>query len=255
MSGLLAGKRLLVTGVITDQSIAFSVAKVAQEEGAQVVLTGFGRLSLVERIAKRLPKEAPVIELDVTNTEHLAALEGKVREHVDGLDGVVHAIGFAPQSCLGGGFLDAPWDDVAIALHVSTYSYKSLAMACLPMMGRGSGVVGLTFDATLAWPVYDWMGVAKAGLESANRYLALHLGERGIRANLVSAGPLRTMAAKSIPGFDQFEDAWTQRAPLGWSLTDQEPAARACLALLSDWFPATTGEIVHVDGGYHAVGA
>ncbi len=255
MSGLLAGKRLLVTGVITDQSIAFSVAKVAQEEGAQVVLTGFGRLSLVERIAKRLPKEAPVIELDVTNTEHLAALEGKVREHVDGLDGVVHAIGFAPQSCLGGGFLDAPWEDVATALHVSTYSYKSLAMACLPMMGRGSGVVGLTFDATLAWPVYDWMGVAKAGLESANRYLALHLGDRGIRANLVSAGPLRTMAARSIPGFDQFEDAWTQRAPLGWSLTDQEPAARACLALLSDWFPATTGEIVHVDGGYHAVGA
>ncbi len=253
MSGLLAGKRLLVTGVITDQSIAFSVAKVAQEEGAQVVLTGFGRLSLVERIAKRLPKEAPVIELDVTNTEHLAALEGKVREHVDGLDGVVHAIGFAPQSCLGGGFLDAPWEDVATALHVSTYSYKSLAMACLPMMGRGSGVVGLTFDATLAWPVYDWMGVAKAGLESANRYLALHLGDRGIRANLVSAGPLRTMAARSIPGFDQFEDAWTQRA--GWSLTDQEPAARACLALLSDWFPATTGEIVHVDGGYHAVGA
>ncbi len=255
MSGLLAGKRLLVTGVITDQSIAFSVAKVAQEEGAQVVLTGFGRLSLVERIAKRLPKEAPVIELDVTNTEHLAALEGKVREHVDGLDGVVHAIGFAPQSCLGGGFLDAPWEDVATALHVSTYSYKSLAMACLPMMGRGSGVVGLTFDATLAWPVYDWMGVAKAGLESANRYLALHLGDRGIRANLVSAGPLRTMAARSIPGFDQFEDAWTQRAPLGWSLTDQEPAARACLALLSDWFPATTGEIVHVDGGYHAMGA
>jgi enoyl-[acyl-carrier protein] reductase I len=255
MSGLLAGKRLLVTGVITDQSIAFSVARIAQEEGAEVVLTGFGRLSLVERIAKRLPKEAPVIELDVTSTEHLAALEGRVREHVDGLDGVVHAIAFAPQSCLGGGFLDAPWADVATALHVSTYSYKSLAMACLPMMGRGGGFVGLTFDATQAWPVYDWMGVAKAGLESANRYLAMHLGQRGIRANLVSAGPLRTMAAKSIPGFDQFEEAWTQRAPLGWNLSDQDPAARACLALLSDWFPATTGEIVHVDGGFHAIGA
>jgi enoyl-[acyl-carrier protein] reductase I len=255
MSGLLAGKRLLVTGVITDQSIAFSIARIAQEQGAQVVLTGFGRMSLVERIAKRLPNQAPVIELDVTNTEHLEGLVDRVREHVDGLDGVVHSIGYAPQSCLGGGFLDAPWEDVATALHVSTYSYKSLAMACLPLMSPGGAVVGLTFDATQAWPVYDWMGVAKAGLESANRYLAMHLGPKGIRANLVSAGPLRTMAAKSIPGFDQFEEAWTTRAPIGWSLTDQDPAARACLALLSDWFPATTGEIVHVDGGYHAIGA
>ncbi|MEO3743176.1 enoyl-ACP reductase FabI [Plantactinospora sp. B5E13] len=255
MSGLLAGKRLLVTGIITDQSIGFSVAKLAQEAGATVVLTGFGRMSLVERIARRLPEPAPVIELDVTNTEHLDTLADRVREHVDGLDGVVHSIGFAPQSCLGGGFLDAPWEDVATAIHVSTYSYKSLAMAALPLMPPGGAVVGLTFDATKAWPVYDWMGVAKAGLESASRYLALHLGAKGIRSNLVSAGPLRTMAAKSIPGFEQFENAWTERAPLGWSLTDQEPAARACLALLSDWFPATTGEIVHVDGGYHALGA
>ncbi|HEX5597550.1 MAG TPA: enoyl-ACP reductase FabI [Micromonosporaceae bacterium] len=255
MSGLLAGKRLLITGVITDQSIAFSAAKLAQENGATVVLTGFGRLSLVERIAKRLPAPAPVIELDVTNAEQLAGLADRVREHVDGLDGVVHSIGFAPPSCLGGGFLDAPWEDVATAVHVSTYSYKSLAMAALPLMGPGGSIVGLTFDATRAWPVYDWMGVAKAGLESASRYLALHLGPKGIRSNLVSAGPLRTMAARSIPGFEQFEDVWTRRAPLGWSLTDQEPAARACLALLSDWFPATTGEIIHVDGGYHALGA
>jgi len=255
VSGLLAGKRLLITGIITDASIAFSVAKLAQENGATVVLTGFGRLSLVERIAKRLPGPAPVIELDVTDPAHLAGLEAKVREHVDGLDGVVHSIGFAPPSCLGGGFLDAPWDDVATALHVSTFSYKSLALACLPLLGRGASVVGLTFDATKAWPVYDWMGVAKAGLESASRYLALHLGERGIRSNLVSAGPLRTMAARSIPGFEQFEEAWAQRAPLGWDLTDQEPAARAVCALLSDWFPATTGEMVHVDGGYHALGA
>ncbi|MBB2941443.1 enoyl-ACP reductase FabI [Actinoplanes sp. CA-015351] len=255
MSGLLAGKRLLITGVITDASIAFSAAKVAQENGATVVLTGFGRLSLVERIAKRLPEPAPVIELDVTNQEHLDGLADKVREHVDGLDGVLHSIGFAPQSCLGGGFLDAPWDDVATALHISTFSYKSLAMAALPLMGRGGSVVGLTFDATKAWPVYDWMGVAKAGLESANRYLALHLGKQGIRSNLVSAGPLRTMAAKSIPGFSQFEEAWAERSPLGWDLSDPEPTARAICALLSDFFPATTGEVVHVDGGYHALGA
>lgn len=255
MSGLLAGKRLLVTGVITDASIAFSVARLAQENGAQVVLTGYGRLSLVERIAKRLPEPVPVIELDVTNRDHLAGLADRVREHVDGLDGVVHSIGFAPQSCLGGGFLDAPWEDVATAVQVSTYSYQALATAALPLMSPGGSVVGLTFDATRAWPVYDWMGVAKAGLESASRYLALHLGPKGIRSNLVAAGPLRTVAAKSIPGFEQFEDAWSERAPLGWNLTDSEPAARACLALLSDWFPATTGEIVHVDGGYHAVGA
>jgi meromycolic acid enoyl-[acyl-carrier-protein] reductase len=255
LSELLAGKRLLVTGVITDASIAFSVARLAQENGATVVLTGFGRLSLVERIAKRLPSPPPVIELDVTDQEHLDALPGKVREHVDGLDGVVHSIAFGPQSVLGGEFLNAAWPDVATALQVSTYSYKALATACLPLMGAGGSIVGLTFDATKAWPVYDWMGVAKAGLESASRYLALHLGKHGIRSNLVSAGPLRTMAAKSIPGFEQFEDAWSERAPLGWNLTDAEPTARAICALLSDWFPATTGEVVHVDGGYHALGA
>jgi enoyl-[acyl-carrier protein] reductase I len=255
VSGLLTGKRLLVTGVITDQSIAFSVAKLAQENGATVVLTGYGRLSLVERIAKRLPAPAPVIELDVTNAEHLAGLADRVREHVDGLDGVVHSIGFAPASALGGGFLDTPWEDVATAVHVSTYSYKSLAMATMPLMGRGGAFVGLTFDASHAWPVYDWMGVAKAGLESTSRYLARYLGPNGIRSNLVAAGPLRTIAAKSIPGFEAFEEEWVKRSPLPWDLTDQEPAARACLALLSDWFPATTGEIVHVDGGFHAVGA
>jgi enoyl-[acyl-carrier protein] reductase I len=254
MGGLVEGKRLLVTGVITDQSIAFSVARLAQEQGATVVLTGFGRLTLVERIARRLPDPPPIIELDVTNAEHLEGLADKIREHVDGIDGVVHSIGFAPASCLGGGFLDAPWDDVATALHVSTYSYKSLATACLPLMSPGGAVVGLTFDATKAWPVYDWMGVAKAGLESCNRYLAKYLGTKGIRTNLVAAGPLRTMAARSIPGFDRFEDAWVEKAPLGWNLTDQEPAARACLALMSEWFPATTGEIVHVDGGFHALG-
>ncbi|HET8680578.1 MAG TPA: enoyl-ACP reductase FabI [Micromonosporaceae bacterium] len=255
MSGMLAGKRLLIAGILTEQSIAFSAARIAQEEGAELVLTGFGRMSLVERIAKRLPKPVEqVIELDVTRPEHLAGLADKVREQVDGLDGVLHSIAFAPADCLGGNFLNAEWPDVATALHVSTYSFKSLIMACLPLMSRGGGYVGLTFDATRAWPVYDWMGVAKAGLESACRYLARDLGPEGIRVNLVAAGPLRTMAAKSIPGFPGFEEAWTKRAPLGWDLTDTEPAGRAVCALLSDWFPATTGEIVHVDGGFHALG-
>lgn len=253
--GLLDGKRVLITGVLTDSSIAFHVAKIAQEQGATVVLTGFGRLSLVERIARRLPDPPPVLELDVTDAGQLASLADRVTEHVDRLDGVVHAIANAPAGALGGNFLDTPWNEVSAALHVSTYSLKALAMATLPLMKeRGGAIVGMDFDAALAWPAYDWMGVAKAGLESCARYLARYLGQYKIRVNLMAAGPLRTMAAKSIPGFEQFESMWDGRAPLGWDLTNHEPAARACVALLSDWFPATTGEIVHVDGGVHAVG-
>ncbi|PZG38083.1 enoyl-[acyl-carrier-protein] reductase FabI [Spongiactinospora gelatinilytica] len=252
--GILQGKRILVTGVLTDSSIGFAVAKVAQEQGASVVLTGFGRLSLVERIAKRLPEPPPVLELDVQDTGHLDSLADRVGEHLDGLDGIVHSIGFAPQSAMGGNFLNTSWEDVATAVHISTYSFKSLAVACLPLMKEGGSIVGLDFDASRAWPVYDWMGVAKAGLESCARYLARDLGPQGIRVNLVAAGPLRTMAAKSIPGVAVFEESWPSRAPLGWDLADTTPTARACVALLSDWFPATTGEIVHVDGGVHAVG-
>jgi len=252
--GILDGKRILVTGVLTDASIAFHVARVAQQEGATVVLTGFGRLSLVQRIARRLPSPPPVLELDVTDAGQLASLAGRVGEHVDGLDGVVHGIGNAPQSALGGNFLQTPWDDVASALHVSTYSFAALAMAALPLMGAGGAIVGMDFDASRAWPAYDWMGVAKAALESCARYLARDLGPRGIRVNLMSAGPLKTMAASSIPGFEAFEGMWNERAPLGWDLANPEPAARGCVALLSDWFPATTGEIVHVDGGAHAIG-
>jgi len=188
LPGLLEGKRLLITGVITDASLAFHAAKIAQQEGAKVVLTGFGRLSLVERIAKRLPEPAPVLELDVTNQEHLDSLADRVREHVDGLDGVLHSIGFAPQSCLGAPFLDAPADDVKVAVDVSAFSFKSLAVATLPLLGRGASIVGMDFDARVAWPVYNWMGVAKAALESVNRYLAKELGPQGIRVNLVSAG-------------------------------------------------------------------
>lgn len=254
--GILEGKRILVTGVLTDQSIAFHFARLAQQEGAQVVLTSFGRaLSLTRRTASRLPIEAPVIELDVTSDADLAALDGRVREHVQGLDGVLHSIGFAPESALGGRFLSTPWADVSTALEVSAYSLKSLTMACRPLLARGSSVVGLDFDATVAWPTYDWMGVAKAALESTARYLARDLGPEGIRVNLVAAGPIRTMAAKSIPGFEDFETVWQQRAPLGWDLDDPGPAARACVALMSDWFPATTGEILHVDGGVHSQGA
>ena len=252
--GILDGKRILVTGVLTDASIAFHVARIAQQEGATVVLTGFGRLSLVERIARRLPDPPPVLELDVTDTGQLGSLAERLSEHVDGLDGVVHSIGNAPQSALGGNFLQTPWEDVAAALHVSAYSLKALAMAALPLMGGGGAIVGMDFDASRAWPAYDWMGVAKAALESCARYLARDLGPRGIRVNLVAAGPLRTMAARSIPGFGGFEAMWGERAPLGWDLANPEPAARGCVALLSDWFPATTGEIVHVDGGAHAIG-
>jgi enoyl-[acyl-carrier protein] reductase I len=253
--GILDGKRILVTGVLTEASIAFQVAKIAQEQGATVILTGFGRLTLVERIAKRLPDPPPVLELDVTDTGQLGSLAERVSEHMDGLDGVVHSIGNAPQNALGGNFLNTTWEDVAAAVQVSTYSLKALTVAALPLMKGGGSVVGFDFDASKAWPGYDWMGVAKAGLESCARYLARDLGQQQVRVNLVAAGPLRTMAAKSIPGFDRFEDVWGSRAPLGWDITDPEPVARACVALLSDWFPATTGEIVHVDGGVHAMGA
>ncbi|HEX7354890.1 MAG TPA: enoyl-ACP reductase FabI [Mycobacteriales bacterium] len=253
---LLEGKRLVVTGVLTEASIAFAVARLAQEEGAQVVLTSMPRtVRLTQRISKRLPVEAPVLPLDVSSEDDLAALQGLVRQEIGAVDGVLHAIGFAPATALGGNFMTAPWPDVATAMHVSTYSLVSLTRALRPLLSPGASVVGLDFDATVAWPAYDWMGVAKAGLESSARYLARELGPDGIRVNLVAAGPLRTTAARAIDGFDGFEQVWSQKAPLGWDVRDTEPAARACVALLSPWFPATTGEIVHVDGGVHAVGA
>jgi enoyl-[acyl-carrier protein] reductase I len=250
---LLDGKRLLVTGVLNDSSIAFGVARRAQEEGADVVLTSFGRaMSLTQRAAKRLPTPPEIVELDVTDPSHLEGLAAEVGGE---LDGVLHAIAFAPESCLGGGFLDAPWDDVAVALQISAYSLKGLAVAALPLMDEGGSIVGLDFDNTQAWPVYDWMGVAKSAFESTARYLARELGPKGIRVNLVCAGPLRTIAARSIPGFAAFEEVWAQRAPLGWDIKDTEPVAKACVALFSDLFPATTGEMLHVDGGFHAIGA
>ncbi|MFG3016400.1 enoyl-ACP reductase FabI [Streptomyces cinerochromogenes] len=257
--GILDGKNILVTGVLTQNSIAFHVARIAQEEGARILLTAYPRRTLTERIAKRLPSgpdaSLPVLELDVTNAEQLRTLPDRISAHVSHLDGVVHAIGAAPQTVLGGNFLGASWEDVAAAVHASTYSLKSLTAACLPLMKGGGSVVGLDFDASQAWPLYDWMGVAKAGLESCARYLARYVGPHGVRVNLVAAGPLDTPAAQGIPGFHDVADVWTDRAPLGWDIDDPAPAAKACVALLSDWFPATTGEIVHVDGGVNVIGA
>ncbi len=254
--GLLDGKKIVVTGVLTDASLSFGVARIAIEEGADIVLTGAGRgLRLTERTARKLGAGIDVHELDVTVPAHGAQVCDALAEKWGRVDGVLHAIGFAPESCLGDDFMAAQWDDVAIAMHVSAYSLKALADAFVPLMSDGGSFVGLDFDNRQAWPAYNWMGVAKSALQSVSRYLAKELGPRGIRSNLVAAGPVRTMAAKSIPGFSLFEDTWDGRAPLGWDVNDSEPVARACVALLSDWFPATTGEIVHVDGGYHAVGA
>jgi enoyl-[acyl-carrier protein] reductase I len=254
--GLLDGKRILVTGVLTDDSLAFGVAALAQQEGAEIVLTGAGRgMRLTQRTARKLPAPPDVLELDVTSTEQAAAVRDELASRWERVDGALHAIGFAPESCLGGGFLDAPWDDVAVALHVSAYSLKTIAEVVSPLMPSGGSIVGLDFDATVSWPAYDWMGVAKAAFESCARYLARELGPQGVRVNLVAAGPVKTLAARSIPGFSQFEDVWDSRAPLGWDVRDPRAVAQACIALLSDWFPMTTGEIVHVDGGYHATGA
>jgi enoyl ACP reductase len=254
--GLLDGKRIVITGVLTDASLAYGVAALAQKEGAEIILTGAGRgLRLTERTARKLPVEPQVVEFDVTQHGQAGALAERLRSDWGRVDGALHAIGFAPAACLGGNFMDATWDDVKIALEVSAYSLKLLAEAVTPLMEDGGSIVGLDFDAQVAWPAYDWMGVAKAALESTARYLARDLGPKGVRVNLVAAGPIRTLAAKSIPGFARFEDVWDDRAPLGWDVRDPDAVSRACVALLSDWFPKTTAEIVHVDGGYHAIGA
>ena len=254
--GILDGKKLLITGVLTDASLAYGVAELAQREGAEIVLTGAGRgLRLTERTARKLPRPAEVLELDVTQPDQVVAVREALAASWGTVDGALHAIGFAPEACLGEDFMAAGWDDVKVALEISAYSLKTLADVVAPLMPNGGSIVGLDFDATVAWPAYNWMGVAKAALESASRYLARALGPQGVRVNLVAAGPVRTMAAKSIPGFALFEDTWDDRAPLGWDVNDSSAVAKACVALLSDWFPQTTGEMVHVDGGYHAVGA
>ena len=256
---MLEGRRLLITGVLTQDSIAYAVAERAQAAGAEVVLTGFGRgLRITERIARRLPSEPPVLELDVNDPAHLEAVAADLEERWGALDGVLHAIAFAPEDALGGGFLTAPAESAELAFRTSAFSLKALAAALAPLLERAEpsgAIVGLDFDATVAWPVYDWMGVAKAALESVNRYLARDLGSAGVRSNLVSAGPVRTMAARSIPGFGDLADRWEQGAPLGWDPRDPSVVADVCLFLLSPLARAVTGEIVHVDGGYHALGA
>ena len=254
--GLLEGKKVLVTGVLNHESIAFPVARIAQEEGAEVLLTSFGRIrSITERAAKRLPDPPEVLELDVTDDAHFTELTKELETRWGRVDGVVHAIANVDKSCLDGQFLEGPWEHISTGLRVSTYSFVALANATRPLMPDGGSIVGLDFDATVAWPSYDWMGVAKAGLESASRYLAKYLGPQKIRVNLVSAGPLSTVAARGVGAIKQFDEVWGERAPLGWDGKNTEPAAKAVIALLSDWFPATTGEIVHVDGGFHAIGA
>jgi len=252
---LLEGKRLLITGVLTPQSIAFAAARSAQAHGAQIVLTSFGRTrSLTEKTARRLPEPPDVLELDANDPDHVASVRDELAGRWGSLDGFLHAIAFAPQDALGGRFLETPWESVATALRTSTYSLKAIAAGMLPLMQRGGSIVSLDFDATVAWPIYDWMGVAKAGLEAVTRYLARDLGPRGIRVNTVSAGPLRTMAGKGIPGFDAITEAWGRRAPLGWDVTDATVVGDACALLFSDLSAGITGEMIHVDGGFHAMG-
>jgi enoyl ACP reductase len=255
---LLEGRKLLITGVLTESSIAYSVARRALEEGAEVVLTGFGRgMRITERIAKRLASEPDVLELDVNDPAQLEAVAAALDERWGRLDGVLHAIAFVPGDALGGRFLTTPSESAVAAFQTSSFSLKALAAALLGLLERSDAgaVVGLDFDASVAWPAYDWAGVSKAALESINRYLARDLGPRGVRSNLVSAGPLRTVAASNIEGFDVLAEAWERQAPLGWDLDDPSPVADACLFLLSPLARAITGEIVHVDGGFHALGA
>ncbi len=257
MSGaLLEGKRLVITGVLTRGSIAFAAATRAQELGATVVLTSFGRARrLTERAAAKLPEPPDVLELDVTSGSDLAALRTELESRFGQVDGVLHAVAFAPADALGGGFLDAPAESAAEAFRVSAFSFKELAAGLSPLMPAGSSVVGLTFDGSVAWPVYDWMGVAKAALEGVSRYLARDLGPRGVRVNLVAAGPVSTPAAGGIPGFDRLASSWSAQAPLGWDTGDASPVADAVCFLLSDLSRGVSGEVLHVDGGFHAMGA
>ena len=251
---MLTGKRLLITGVLTRKSIAFAVAQEAQLAGAQVLLTGFGRTRrMTERAAARLPEPPDVIELDVNSEDDLAGLAREIDQRWGGLDGILHAIAFAPSDAIGGKFLETPAESALEAFRTSAYSYQALARHLAPLMGPGTSVVGLDFDASVAWPAYDWMGVSKAALEAVNRYLARDLGRRGIRANLISAGPIASPAAGGIPGFDGLSGSWPEVAPLGWDCDDPTPVARAVCFLLSDWSEAISGELIHVDGGAHAV--
>ena len=254
---LLKGKRILVTGVLTPQSLAFAIAELALSEGAEVVLTGFERaMSLTERSARRLSPVPDVLELDVINPAHFAAVTETLRKKWGVLHGALHAVAYAPADALGGNFLNTPWESVQTAFRISTFSLKELAVAVAPLMTEGGSIVTLDFDNRVAWPIYDWMGVCKAGLESCVRYLARDLGPKKIRVNSLAAGPLSTVAAKGIPGFKQLERSWGAQAPLGWSSKDDHAAvAKTAVALFSDWLPSTTGEMVHVDGGYHALGA
>jgi enoyl-[acyl-carrier protein] reductase I len=252
---LLEGKRFLITGVLTPQSIAFAAARSVQELGGEIVLTNFGRgVSLTEKVAKRLPEPPDVLELDVNEPGHIVGVRDELEGRWGSLDGFLHAIAFAPQDALGGNFLNTGWESVATAVRTSAFSLKELATGMAPLMREGGSIVSLDFDATVAWPIYDWMGVAKAGLESVSRYLARDLGPKGIRVNTVSAGPLRTMAGKGIPGFDAITDSWGRRAPLGWDATDPTPVGNTVAFLLSDLSRGITGELIHVDGGFHAMG-
>jgi enoyl-[acyl-carrier protein] reductase I len=254
--GLLAGKRVVVTGVLTPKSIAYAIAAAAQGAGAEVMLTSFGRaMSLTRKSAQRLSPEPEVLEMDVTDVAQVRAVAEHARATWGGVDGVVHAVGFAPADCLGGGFLDAPWSSVSTAFQVSSYSLQTLAAVFAPLMPEGGSIVTLTFDARVAWPVYDWMGPAKAALEAIARYLARDLGPRGIRVNTISAGPLETIAARSIPGFETLKASWGLHSPLGWDSSDSGPVADTTAFLLSDLSRAITGEMIHVDGGYHSQGA
>jgi enoyl-[acyl-carrier protein] reductase I len=254
---LLEGKRLLITGVLTPQSIAFAAARSAQEQGASIVLSNFGRgVSITQKVARRLPDPPDVLELDVNEDDQIEAARQELERRWGALDGLLHAIAFAPQEALGGNFLQTPWDSVATAFRTSAYSLKALTAGLQPLLeaaGRAS-VVSLDFDATVAWPVYDWMGVAKAGLESVTRYLARDLGPKGIRVNTVSAGPIKTIAGKGIPGFDRIVGMWGLRAPLGWDVEDPTPVGDAVAFLFSDLSAGITGELIHVDGGFHAMG-
>ena len=253
-TGLLAGKRILVTGVLTDRSLAYHAAAKMQELGAEVLLTSFGRAKrITERAAQMLPKATDVLELDVTKQSDYDALVEELGARWDSVDGLLHSVAFAPAQLFKDPFLHANLDDVEAAMRISSYSLQQLSATLLPLMVRsqsGASIVALTVEDRVRVHPYAWMSVAKSVLNSIARQLAVHLADHNVRVNLIAAGPVRTNAGSVIPEFSEMEDTY-KRAPLGWDTRDHTAIAGPAAFLMSDLSRNMTGDILKVDGGMH----
>ncbi|HEX9392512.1 MAG TPA: enoyl-ACP reductase FabI [Usitatibacteraceae bacterium] len=254
--GFLANKKILVTGLLSNRSIAYGIAKALKREGAELAFTyaGDGIRERVERLAPDFDGKI-ILPCDVSSDEQIENCFKELGKHWDGLDGFVHAIAFAPREAIAGDFLEGlSRESFRIAHDISSYSYAAMAKAALPMMeGRNGAILTLSYlGAVRAVPNYNTMGAAKASLEAVTRYLAASLGPRGIRANAISAGPIKTLAAAGIANFGKLLSAFADQAPLRRNVTAEE-VGNAAAFLMSDLSSGITGEITYVDCGYSQV--